>query len=104
MDQNFAAIIMHLEDLASSISKDINAHDVSKIQGYLKKMKIHKFVMYSAIYRDVVKQLSIFYHCAFPSGNMTINEVHIDVDLSVRNLAKLKKEDPEDGSHLKGIL
>ena len=42
--ENFAAIIMHLEDLASGIREDINAQDVSKIQGYLKKMKTHKFV------------------------------------------------------------
>ena len=102
MNQNFAAIIMHLEGLASGEREDINAQDVAKIQGYLKKMKTHKFVMYSAIYRDIMKQLSILPLC-FQSDNMTINEVHIDVDISPRNIATLNKEDPEDGSHLKAF-
>ena len=58
--------------------------------------------MYSAIYRDIVKQLSILSLC-LQSDNKAINEVHIDVDLSLRNIAKLKKEDPEGRSHLKAF-
>ena len=58
-------------------------------------MKTHKFVMYSSIYRDIVKQLAILSLC-FQSDNNSINKVQIAVELTLRKIEKLKKENPED--------
>ena len=102
MDRNYAAIITHLEDIASGERDDIKADDVAKVKGYLKVMKTHKFVMYAAMYRDIVKQLAILSMC-FQSDTNSVNEVQIDVEVTLSQIEKLKKEDPEVNSHLKAF-
>ena len=94
MDRNYAAIITHLEDIASGEREDIKADDVAKVKGYLKVMKAHKFVMYAAMYQDIVKQLAILSKC-FQSDTSSINEVQIDVEVTLSQIEKLKKKDPE---------
>ena len=94
MDRNYAAIITHLEDIASGEREDIKADDVAKVKRYLKVMKAHKFVMYAAMYQDIVKQLAILSKC-FQSDTSSINEVQIDVEVTLSQIEKLKKEDPE---------
>ena len=94
MDRNYAAIITHLEDMASD--------DVAKVKGYLKVMKAHKFVTYAAMYQDIVKRLAILSKC-FQSDTSSINEVQIDVEVTLSQIEKLKKEDPEVDSHLKAF-
>ena len=78
IDGNYKALIAHVKDVGSGERCDIKSENVAKVQGYLKILKTHKFVLYCAKYQDIVQPLAIL-SLSFQSDSKPINEVQIDM-------------------------
>ena len=58
LDRNYGSLCTQFEDWASEERTDVSAADSAKMEGYLRKLKSHKFILYIAAYIDIVEDLA----------------------------------------------
>ena len=85
MEQNYAAIVMQLENLGSGQSQDVNADDAAKAKGLLLEIQTMRFVRFLNF---MIDYSTILAEC---SKNFQFEDIFITrVKSTTRKLLKLK--------------
>ena len=89
MEQNYAAIVMHLENLGSGQSQDVNADDAAKAKGLLLEIQTMRFVRFLNF---MIDYSTILAECSknFQFEDIFITRVKQMIESTTSKLLKLK--------------
>ncbi|XP_041370388.1 zinc finger protein 862-like [Gigantopelta aegis] len=63
LERDYTCLVCQLKDMASGQRKNIKPADQAKMNGYLKILKSHKFILHVAAYKDLVEDLASLSLC-----------------------------------------
>ncbi|XP_041364280.1 zinc finger protein 862-like [Gigantopelta aegis] len=100
LERDYTCLVCHFEDMASGQRKDIKPADQAKMNGYLKILKSHKFILHVAAYQDFVEDLASLSLC-LQQDDLAVSNVRTRIEAVCLSL---KAKQTQYGRQLRSVI